>query len=230
VDSDLPVGPTVFDAIGDLPDIDRFPELLNCDVLEYPLNGGSEYALKLRGALPDTSNYSHPRQHDSAKLTGSLRAEHTQKSRDRFSNTEPGKTEPISRFLRLAKNGVCNTLRAGTATDHGAFTSPRPIHPIWSRCISVREAARLHSYPDWFRFHRTIWHGFRQIGNSVPPLLARAIGAEVIRSLGIQPTRPPKRVVPGLDSLATLTMREAAAHFDVSHTVIPARTRREKVG
>nr|WP_319923570.1 DNA cytosine methyltransferase [Klebsiella pneumoniae] len=66
-------------------------------------------------------------------------------------------------------NGLCNTLRAGTASDRGAFTSPRPIHPIYPRVITVREAARLHSYPDWFRFHVTKWHGFRQVGNSVPP-------------------------------------------------------------
>ncbi len=88
----------------------------------------------------------------------------------RFLATKHGDTEPISRFHKLDPKGVCNTIRAGTASDRGAFTSPRPIHPFSPRCITVREAARLHSYPDWFRFHVTKWHGFRQIGNSVPPL------------------------------------------------------------
>ena len=37
-----------------------------------------------------------------------------------------------------------------------------PIHPYSARCITVREAARLHSYPDWFSVPRTKWHGFRQ--------------------------------------------------------------------
>ncbi|WP_458020251.1 DNA cytosine methyltransferase, partial [Klebsiella pneumoniae] len=78
----------------------------------------------------------------------------------------PDTVEPISRFKKLSMNGLCNTLRAGTASDRGAFTSPRPIHPIYPRVITVREAARLHSYPDWFRFHVTKWHGFRQVGNS----------------------------------------------------------------
>ena len=48
------------------------------------------------------------------------------------------------------------------------------------RCITVREAARLHSFPDWFVFRGTRWHGFRQIGNSVPPLLAKAVAEAVL--------------------------------------------------
>ena len=64
-------------------------------------------------------------------------------SRRRFAETEPGQTEPVSRFHKLDPHGVCNTLRAGTNTDRGAFTSPRPIHYLYNRCITVREAARL---------------------------------------------------------------------------------------
>jgi DNA (cytosine-5)-methyltransferase 1 len=52
----------------------------------------------------------------------------------------------------------------------------------------VREAARLHSFPDWFRFHQTKWHGFRQIGNAVPPLLAQAVGREIVASLNVMPS------------------------------------------
>ncbi|MFM7369406.1 MAG: DNA cytosine methyltransferase [Sphaerospermopsis kisseleviana] len=52
--------------------------------------------------------------------------------------------------------------------------------------MTVREAARLHSFPDWFRFHPTKWHGFRQIGNSVPPLLAQAVAAEIIKVLNVE--------------------------------------------
>ncbi|PCR36678.1 DNA (cytosine-5-)-methyltransferase, partial [Klebsiella pneumoniae] len=88
---------------------------------------------------------------------------------------------------KLSMNGLCNTLRAGTASDRGAFTSPRPIHPIYPRVITVREAARLHSYPDWFRFHVTKWHGFRQVGNSVPPMLARSVGLQIMKVLGVTP-------------------------------------------
>lgn len=52
-----------------------------------------------------------------------------------------------------------------------------------ARTISVREAARLQSFPDGFVFSGTMNPAFRQIGNAVPPLLAKAVGTEVLRSL-----------------------------------------------
>jgi len=103
----------------------------------------------------------------------------------RFHDAECGKNEAISRFFKLHPDKPCNTLRAGTNSDHGAHTAPRPIHYAHPRCISVREGARLHSFPDWFQFHRTIWHGFREIGNAVAPLLGKAIGDELMKGLAI---------------------------------------------
>jgi DNA (cytosine-5)-methyltransferase 1 len=41
--------------------------------------------------------------------------------------------------------------------------------------ITVREAARLQGFPDSFKFHPTIWHSFRMIGNSVSPIISHAI-------------------------------------------------------
>ena len=55
-----------------------------------------------------------------------------------------------------------------------------------ARTISVREAARLQSFPDGFVFTGAMNHAFRQIGNAVPPLMARAIAVEIMKS--IQPT------------------------------------------
>ncbi len=52
-----------------------------------------------------------------------------------------------------------------------------------ARTISVREAARLQSFPDGFRFCGTMNPAFRQIGNAVPPLLARALAREMMRAL-----------------------------------------------
>ena len=146
---------------------------------------------------------------------------------ERFASTPHGKIEKISRFHKLDPDGLCNTLRAGTASNKGAFTSPRPIHPFVPRCITVREAARLHSYPDWFRFHPTKWHGFRQIGNSVPPLLAQAVAGEIIKSLGIEPFQTKCVKELGDISLLTLDMSEAAKYFGVSRHVIEPRTRKK---
>ena len=53
------------------------------------------------------------------------------------------------------------------------------IHPTESRTISVREAARLQSFPDSFVFHGSRSSQFKQIGNAVPPLFARAIADSV---------------------------------------------------
>jgi len=52
-----------------------------------------------------------------------------------------------------------------------------------ARTISVREAARLQSFPDGFLFCGTMNPAFRQIGNAVPPLLAHALATEIMRTL-----------------------------------------------
>jgi DNA (cytosine-5)-methyltransferase 1 len=216
---------TVRDAIGDLPEAEDYPELWLQDWVKVKYGRRSLYAARLRGETTDPSDFSHPRVFDSSLMTGALLTEHTALSRKRFAATAPDEVESVSRFKRLSLDGLCNTLRAGTASDRGAFTSPRPIHPVASRVITVREAARLHSYPDWFRFHGTKWHGFRQIGNSVPPLLARAVGAQVMQALSVQACRPNHAIALGDPSLLALSMTEAACVFGVSRHVIAQRTR-----
>jgi DNA (cytosine-5)-methyltransferase 1 len=177
--------------------------------------------------LKDPTDFSYKRNFNPNLLTCSLVTEHTEKSKSRFRETVPGKTESISRFLRLDPEGVCNTLRAGTDSARGAHTSPRPIHPVYPRVLTVREAARLHSYPDWFRLHTTKWHGFRQIGNSVPPLLGRAVATSVIRALGVEPVKPKGTMKLGDPMLLTMNMGQAAAYFSVARDVIAQRARKQ---
>lgn len=185
----LPAGPTVFDAIGDLPDISLSPELKKSDEVHAEYGAPSPYAAVLRGLVEDLEDYSVPRFGLADHLTSSMRTEHSDVTIARFNDTVPGKVEPVSRFLRLDPEGVCNTLRAGTGKERGAHTAARPIHPLYPRCITVREMARLHSYPDWFRFNWTKWHGAREVGNSVPPLLARAVAHSVMSETGFKPTK-----------------------------------------
>lgn len=222
---DLPLTPSVWDAIGDLPDADDYPELLESDNVLAKFGEPSVYAARLRGLVRDPLDFSRPRPFDEKLLTSSTRTVHTAVSIERFAATAPGRTESISRFLRLHPEGVCNTLRAGTASDRGAHTSPRPIHPILPRVITVREAARLHGYPDWFRFHATKWHGFRQIGNSVPPPLAKAVAASLLSADGVKPKHG-KEVEQGDARLLNLTSSEAERHFGILERVIPQRNRK----
>jgi DNA (cytosine-5)-methyltransferase 1 len=49
--------------------------------------------------------------------------------------------------------------------------------------ITIREAARLQGFPDSHLFHPTIWHSFRMIGNSVSPIMSKAIFGAVREKL-----------------------------------------------
>lgn len=216
---------TVAEAINDLPEVEEFPELMERDWVPAKYKTSSSYAKRLRGLATDPSDFSYRREFDRHILTSSLRTHHTPLSQSRFAATPNGETEPVSRFHKLDPNSVCNTLRAGTNTDRGAFTSPRPIHPYTPRCITVREAARLHSYPDWFRFHVTKWHGFRQIGNSVPPLLAQAVAERIVVALGVKPMIPEATLKLGDPALLSYTMAHAAKHFGVPENTIAKRDR-----
>ena len=181
---------TVWEAIGDLPNIENFDDLFERDGYKGRLKKKhSDYAGRLRGETKDRADKSYQRKISRLGLTGLKRTRHTVKTIRRFSKTAPGTAEPVSRLYRLQKEGLSKTLRAGADRSHGSYTAPRPIHPKYPRCVTIREGARLHSFPDWFRFDETIWHGFRQIGNAVPPLLAKAIADSVMDAIKSGGTR-----------------------------------------
>ena len=82
------------------------------------------------------------------------------------------------RYYRLSWDDVSRSITAHLAKDGYGF-----IHPSQDRTISVREAARIQTFPDSFRFAGHPTNRFRQIGNAVPPLLGRSIGLAVGNSL-----------------------------------------------
>jgi DNA (cytosine-5)-methyltransferase 1 len=221
--------PTVWEAIQDLPEVEEYPELIQQDWVETEFNSASYYGEIMQGKRVLDNDYSYPRLYPNHLLTSSLRTQHKIDSIQRFKHTLPGKTEPISRFHKLDPNGLCNTLRAGTPSSRGAHTSARPIHPFTPRCITVREAARLHSYPDWFRFHVTKWHGFRQVGNSVPPFLAKAVASEIIKLLEINLNKPQDKIKLENEELLSFNMSQAAQYYNVDPHVIQPRTRKKSI-
>lgn len=216
----LPYCPSISDAISDLPELDDLVALFDTDELQLSdaqsrdlESEASEFAQRMRGSVDDENDLSYPREFDRNLLTNLLMTRHAETTAERFAETAQGSTEPISRLYRLHLDGVSRTLRAGTGYDRGSFTSPRPIHPTAHRVITVREAARLQSFPDWFRFHRTNWHGFRQVGNAVPPLLGRAIGKCIADALGANVIKPSKAILLGDNKLLSMNITEAAEHL-----------------
>lgn len=107
-----------------------------------------------------------------------------------------------NKWRKMARDEPARTLMAHLGKDtysHIHYESSQ------KRVISVREAARLQSFPDGFRFSGTMNPAFRQIGNSVPPLLAWAIAHELLSTLGARIANPfpdyREPLQPGLDSV-----------------------------
>ena len=80
--------------------------------------------------------------------------------------------------MRTQEQSVTITTRFDTPSS-GQFT-----HPFLNRAITVREAARIQSFPDNFIFYGNKGSQMKQVGNAVPPLLANAIAKQINRYLG----------------------------------------------
>ena len=117
------------------------------------------------------------------EVNGFLPTVHTDKVAQRYANLAYGQKDEISKSTRLNPDGFCPTLRAGTGPEKGSYQAVRPIHYKEARVIMPREAARLQGFPDWFCLPDTIWHSFRQIGNSVSPIVAEQVLSVIFQKL-----------------------------------------------
>jgi site-specific DNA-cytosine methylase len=79
-----------------------------------------------------------------------------------------------------------------TMTSHMGKDTYSYVHPFEARTLSVREAARAQSFPDWFSFGSvSLVDGFRVIGNAVPPLLSNQIAERIFAALVAATAQPP---------------------------------------
>ena len=116
-------------------------------------------------------------------VNGCIPTNHTKNTRKRFAKLNYNEQDSVSKSKRLDPNGYCPTLRAGTGPEKGSYQAVRPIHYKYNRVITPREAARLQGFPDWFKLPETIWHSFRQIGNSVSPIVAEQVLSTIYQKL-----------------------------------------------
>lgn len=117
------------------------------------------------------------------KVNGFFPTQHTKGVKQRYAQLKYGQLDRVSKSIRLDPDGFCPTLRAGTGPEKGSYQAVRPIHYKYARVITPREAARLQGFPDWFKLPDTIWHCFRQIGNSVSPIVAEQILHAIFQKL-----------------------------------------------
>lgn len=82
------------------------------------------------------------------------------------------------KYKKLDENDLCRTITAHIAKDGYWY-----IHPRQPRTLTVREAARIQTFPDNFRFAGPPSVAFKQIGNAVPPLIGQVIGNAVLLSI-----------------------------------------------
>jgi len=88
--------------------------------------------------------------------------------------SDPGKFP--NKWRKLAADEPSRTLMAHLGKDSYSHIHPEDAQ---ARTISVREAARLQSFPDGFQFTGAMNAAFRQIGNAVPPLLAYRLAQHI---------------------------------------------------
>lgn len=164
---------TVADAISDLPDLQNGD---NYVTLPYKtVNNLSDYAKRMRNKSQASTQNSVSRNKDYVI--------------QRYSHIKQGdnwKAIPPDLMANYANKNNCHSgiyKRLDSTKPSVVISNYRKnmlIHPFADRGLSVREAARLQSFPDTFAFEGAITHIQQQIGNAVPPLLAEAIFKQIL--------------------------------------------------
>lgn len=159
------------------------------DILElepFRINNGEE-SFKEYQEPPKTAYQEYLRK-NSDKLCDHIAPNHSQLVVDRISRIKQGKNHkslPPEYQLKGGYSNIYGRLHlekpADTITGNcGCVSAPgRFIHPTQNRALSVREAARLQSFPDDYKFFGCARGKYQQVGNSVPPLMAYAIAKSI---------------------------------------------------
>ena len=172
--------PTLRDAIGDLPPV---PPAHREEQSLYVGEPTASLQRRLRRDLPQedrqqiTDHITRDVRPDDAKAFRLLGEGQTY--RDLPAALQRYRTDIFDdKYKRLVWDDVSRSITAHIAKDGYWY-----IHPEQHRTLSIREAARIQTFPDSFRFAGEPSHRYRQIGNAVPPLLAEDLGRAILVSL-----------------------------------------------
>ncbi len=177
----LPGYLTVRDAISDIIDIE-------------PFNPDNEENAVKKYASPPLTDYQKYLRKTSTMLQDHFAPNHSKEVIERISYLKQGENHgslPKQYQLQGGYPNIYGRLHldcpADTITGNcGCVSAPgRFIHPTQNRAISVREAARLQSFPDHYRFFGSMKDRYKQVGNAVPPLLSLAISKAIKQNLEI---------------------------------------------
>lgn len=178
---------TVWDAIGDLPPLENGEDPRS--PLPYALPPATRYQAKLRRDSDEVTNHAAPRLAP-INLTRMKHIPEGGSWRDIPFDLLPAgmkrarRCDHTKRYGRLRKNGMSSTILTKCDVHWGAF-----IHPEQDRALTVREAARLQSFPDRVAFAGPRTEQYVQVGNAVPPLLGRKVAEAILGAGGLADSR-----------------------------------------
>jgi len=168
---------SIWDAIGDLPEIQNGGSADGAPYVTRPQNTFQRYCRSKRKAV---INHSAPRlsqvnldrmQH--IPIGGSWRDIPFELLPNGMKKAK--RSDHTKRYGRMRPDGLSCTVLTKCDVHWGAY-----IHPHIDRAISVREAARLQGFPDSFEFHGSKTEQYVQVGNAVPPILGRHVAQAIL--------------------------------------------------
>lgn len=165
---------TVWDAISDLSYLSSGE---GENVATYHMEAQTHYQKELR---KESSNlYNHVATNHSELAIERMSLIPPEQGREHLPKEHHTKSIYSGTWSRMVKDEVSVTI----TTRFDTPSSGRFTHPYLNRAITVREAARIQSFPDTFRFYGTKSSQMKQVGNAVPPLLARSIATALNKQL-----------------------------------------------
>lgn len=167
--------PNVWDAISDLAFLDSGDGNFE---MQYRLPSTSSLQHKLKGKSKILYNHQATKHSDSALKR--LKLIPAEKGKEFLPKHMLTKSIYSGTWTRLNRKDIANTI----TTRFDTPSSGRFTHPYLNRAITVREAARLQTFPDNFIFYGSKMSQMKQVGNAVPPFLAYAFAKQIKKNLG----------------------------------------------